>query len=156
MLFASLLACSETCPPPDVKLDGVVWDVFVTPVEYTVDNEEAFPADSTPANGEHQLEIGWLTDELFRGAVTVTIDGQPFDGTGTWSEIECGHFSLSFSGIYEVDTGAQHGFASTATLTTYRDVLEGFLDWSETWKSEDGQVGTFNTAAQVEGAKASG
>jgi hypothetical protein len=150
MILISLLACTETCPDPKTRLDAD-WDVFVNAVEHTIENEPAFPADTSPGNGPHAWRVDWNTDQLFKGAVQVTMDGQTFDGTGTWSEVECGHFSLAWSGIYEAETGAEHAFAAGAVLVTYEHELEGFMDWEETWKAPDGQVGTYVAATQVFG-----
>jgi hypothetical protein len=155
MILASLFGCAETCPTPQSRLEGVAWNVFFQPVEYAVDNE-AFPAESSPGNGEHTLEITWLSSQLFRGAIEVAIDGQGFDGTGTWSDVECGHFVMGWSGVYladpEAEETATHAFAASAQLVTYGTTLDGFVDWEETWKSVDGQVGTWVSASQLFGS----
>jgi hypothetical protein len=145
-LSAALGACSDTCPTPD-SLNGRTWTVFVHPAEHQLENADAFPADTTPANGTHELAITWTGREA-QADVTVAIDGQEFGGRGQWNETECGNFSVGFNGAYEAG-GDRHSFVADATLVTWEQQLDGFLDWRETWESAEGEVGSFVASAQL-------
>jgi hypothetical protein len=149
LAFAVLSGCSDTCAPPQPELNEKVWSVFVQPTSFTIDGE-GFPAESTPANGTHEWIVSWTTPDP-ESAVVVTIDGQPFDGTGRWSTQECGNFDLGFNGIFAGDDGSNHSFAASAELATWPGHLEGFLDWRETW-ALDGVVGSYSTEAQLFGS----
>jgi hypothetical protein len=152
-----LLACAETCPTPASELNERDWAVFVQAVDPEIDNEEAFPAESSPGNGTHIWRIDWDSPELVQtdptGEVTVTIDEQPFEGKGYWSTQECGNFTVTFAGEYiDADSTARHSFAATGLLAVFEGKLEGFLDWQETWRAPDGQIGSFTSSSQLFGS----
>jgi hypothetical protein len=151
ILLAPILlsGCSETCAPPQPALNQKVWSVFVQPTTFTI-NGEGFPADSTPANGTHEMIIAWSSPQA-DSPIVVTIDGQPFDGAGKWSEQECGNFTMTFDGIYTGDDGSTHAFGAGAQLMTWSGRLEGFLDWSENWANAAGEIGSYTTDAQLFG-----
>lgn len=144
-----LSGCSETCAPPQPELNQQVWSVFVQPVTFTVDGE-GFPAESSPGNGTHELAIEWTTPDPL-SPVVVTIDGQPFEGTGNWSVQECGNFVVGFSGVYAATDGATHAFGASAELTTWPGHLDGFLDWTENWRTADDANGSYTAEAQMFG-----
>jgi hypothetical protein len=138
--------CSETCPPP-TSIAERTWTVFVNPVTWEIDNEEGFPAETSPANGEHEMNVAWPNNDL-EGPITVTIDGQVFEGRGRWNDVECGQFSIGFNGRYEAE-GNVHAFSASALLVTWESNVDGFLDWQETWQSAEGVVGSYSTQAQL-------
>ncbi|MEZ4239326.1 MAG: hypothetical protein R3F59_24860 [Myxococcota bacterium] len=146
LLSAGLAGCTDTCPPPTSIADEV-WTVFVNPVSWEGDNEAAFPADTSPANGVHTLSVVWPSDAP-DGNVTVTIDDQAFQGRGRWDETECGTFALGFNGRYEAG-GDVHAFSCAATLVTWQGNVDGYLDWEETWQSAEGEIGSFSSQAQL-------
>lgn len=160
----SLFACSETCPTPSSELNERDWAVFIQAAQFEIDKPEEFPSETTPGNGEHTWRIDWTSPDLVgtdpSGEVTVTVDGQPFEGKGFWSNQECGNFSITFAGKYlSPDALTEHAFAASALLAVFTDEvgneteskLEGFLDWEETWETPAGIVGTYTAQAQVFG-----
>lgn len=144
-----LSGCTETCAPPQPELNEKVWSLFVQPVSFTIEGE-GFPAESSPGNGTHETNIAWSTPDP-DAAIVVTIDGQQFDGSGKWSTQECGNFSIGYAGIYTAADGATHSFGAGAQLITWPGRLEGFLDWTETWKNVAGEIGSYTADAQVFG-----
>jgi len=134
-------ACSDTCGLGS-QLNGIDYDVFVKAIEYDIQNEAAFPGDASPANGFATLTFEWGTAN--EGPVTVFIDGQPFEGTGSFDDQECGNFTVQFEGDYLHESGSEHTFAAAGLFLFYEQVIEGQINWAENFRTVDGKVGSFN------------
>jgi hypothetical protein len=134
----ALGACAEECVTPDFALAGKTWAVFNTVLVHTpAELDPAFPGESSPANGAHDLEIAWNTTAL-ESPVTVTLDGQEFPGQGRWSDTACGAFSVTFEGEYLSEDGrATHNFQAAAALQTWPGHLEGVWTYAEVWEVRD-------------------
>lgn len=143
--------CNDVCGSPEV-LDGRKFDAFATAREFDlVGDRTVFPAESTPANGPLELSFDWASS-LSEGPVDVLIDGQRFeDGTGQWSQLNCGNFTASWSGMYEGLDGAEHTFFAAGYFVYYNARLEGFVDWDEAWEVADGRSGTFSAQLLLRG-----
>lgn len=144
---SALPGCSETCPTARDALNGKVFPVFAHVATWEPADLAGYPSDTSPINGAHDYGIEWATSAP-DGEVTVIIDGQSFDGTGRWSESECGNFVVAFDGVYELD-GDVHAFSASAELVTWEQHLDGFVDWQETWQAGAGEVGSFAADARL-------
>lgn len=143
LTFAALGAsgCAEECTTPDFALNGKSWNVFNTVVAFdppTID--PAFPGESSPANGAHVMGIDWNTVGLESG-VTVRIDEQEFAGQGSWDDVECGNFRVTFEGTYypegDEEGPVSHDFTAVAVLQTWEGHLEGYWKLVEVWRNRD-------------------
>lgn len=141
-----LSGCNADCGSPE-QVNGR-YAMFANVLAYDGDNLDGFPSYQTPANGWSEWEITWTN--LQSGRVTVSIDGQPFDGDGLWDDVECGNFTLRFAGLYTSEDGSTHDFRTDATLVRFADRLEGTWTWSEAW-ARAGDDGTFESDGQLAG-----
>lgn len=139
--------CAENCPTARDSLNGRVWSLFGHAATWEPEDLTGYPAGTSPVNGDHEYAFDWATGAP-DGEVAVTIDGQVFEGTGRWSETECGNFSVGFDGLFEA-RGDVHAFSASALLVTYDNHLDGFVDWQETWQSAAGGVGSFTADIRV-------
>jgi hypothetical protein len=153
LVFSGLTyGCAEPCESPQT-LNGRVFDSFTNATTWTVQNEEGFAGVGSPANGDAMVQFDW--GNLAKGPVTVTIDGQAFNGNGTWDTQECGNFVVTWGGTYLAEEEQSvHDFVAGARFRLWGDNLEGQIDWAETWSSADGQVGTFEVEGQLRGSVA--
>lgn len=143
--------CNDVCGSPD-QLNGRTFEAFSSARTYEIVGDRTlFPAESTPANGPLVLSFEWASD-LSEGPLDVLIDGQRFeDGSGQWSEINCGTFTASWGGEYEGLDGTVHRFVAGGYFVQYDDQLEGFVDWDEAWELADGPQGTFSAELLIRG-----
>lgn len=141
--------CTENCGPPQ-QLNGRQYEVFTHAVSWEITNEPFFPGESSPANGLHTWQFDWSSPAA-AAPVTVYTDGQVFEGDGNWDEQECGTFFVTWSGIYEAGDGATHAFAAASLFRFWPGELVGFLDWDETWRAPNGEVGSYSADAQMRG-----
>lgn len=141
--------CAENCGPPQ-QLNDRTFEVFTNAISWEIENEAWFPGESSPANGTHEWKFEWSSPSA-SAPVTVYTDGQAFEGEGTWDEQECGTFFATWSGIYEAGDGATHAFAAASLFLTWPGSLVGFLDWDETWRAPNGEVGSYSAEAQMRG-----
>ena len=127
-----LAACKAECDPPST-LSGLTWTVFGNLVTWE-STGPVNPPDPFPVNGTTTWTFAWGGQA--EGPVTVTIDGQVFDGAGDWgTEREaCGTFGLVLDGIWTSSGGVRHVFETSGDLLFYDDVLEGSLTWSDRWQ----------------------
>ncbi|MEN0063518.1 MAG: hypothetical protein AAGA48_15310 [Myxococcota bacterium] len=142
------VGCSEVCGSPD-QLNGRVFSSFAHARTFElVGDEAAFPALSSPANGTVEIGFEWASN-LSMGPLAITMDGQLFDdGSGQWSQVNCGNFTATWGGTYTAkegeEKGAEHTFVAAGFFVQYDDQLEGFVDWEERWESVDGRSGSFS------------
>jgi len=142
VLGATVLGgCSDNCGLGS-QLNGREYEVFVKAITYDFQNEAAFPGEASPANGYMNLSFEWGTAN--EGPVTVFMDGQPFDGNGTFDDQECGNFVAQWEGEYLHESGSEHAFAAAALFLFYDTVLEGQLNYAENFRTVDDKVGSFN------------
>jgi len=143
--------CNDNCGLGS-QLNGVDYDVFAKALEYEIQNEAAFPGEASPANGELTLTFEWGASN--EGPITVFMDGQPFEGTGTFDDQECGNFVAQWEGEYLHESGTEHAFAAAGLFMFYDDVLEGQLNYAENFRTPGGKVGAFNvTLGELRGIK---
>jgi hypothetical protein len=153
LFVAMSVGCSENCGLGS-QLNGKVYDAFVRPVEYVVSDANTFPGAASPANGPLMLSFEWGSANV--GPVTVFMDGQAFEGNGSFFEQECGNFQASWGGEY-IAEDSTHVFATAGQFQFFEEdgqnFLAGQLDYLENYKSKDGQVaGSFTVPiAQLEG-----
>lgn len=145
LLLAGVVAlvasgCSDTCGLGS-QLNGQTYSAFIHPIEWEFDNEEAFPGAASPANGPVELTFEWGASS--NGPITVVMDGQPFDGTGIFDEIECGNFVANWGGTYLSDEGTEHEFKAAALFMYYDTFLEGQLSYAEAFRNAQNQVGAY-------------
>ncbi|MEM6929156.1 MAG: hypothetical protein AAF602_19615 [Myxococcota bacterium] len=152
-LGATSTGCSEVCGSPD-QLNGRTFASFATPrlFEIEADTPDAFPAGTSPLNGEIEIGFEWASN-LPQGPLTVSFDGQPSeDGRGQWSQVNCGNFTATWRGIYTAEDGAVHDYAAAGYFVQYRGQLEGFVSWEEGWVTADGgEFGTYESEVLLRG-----
>lgn len=115
---------------PDGRLDGFSGDV--------------------PVNGQHRWQITFSASNP--QTLTVNVDGQAWEGTGAWDDIECGSFTADWEGVWQGAAGDEHFFRANGSFWTYDDRLDGLVDWAESW-TWDTTSGTFNGTAQILGVE---
>lgn len=131
------VGCAEDCPPPSSMLNSpwIVHNHVV--VQDPVELDPAYPGETSPANGEHVLQIRWDSVSL-ESPVTVILDDQEFPGQGAWDERECGNFGLTWEGTYVARDGrVTHDFSASAQLQTWEGHLEGTWKYVELWDVGD-------------------
>lgn len=138
-LTLGLLACDPGCDPPG-SLDGASYRMFGNVVDYDLGGVEDYPGTS-PVNGVSTWAFDW--GDAAEGPVTVTIDQQPFEGSGAWGTQECNVFVVAFAGEWLAPGGRSHDFEARGNFLYYDILLEGSLAWSETWR-DSGLSGTLN------------
>jgi len=136
----STAGCSDSCGLGQ-QLNGSVYSVFIHPIEWEFDNEEAFPGEASPANGAIELGFEWGVSS--DGPITVFMGGQSFAGTGIFDEQECGNFIANWEGDYLSETGSEHAFKAAALFLFYDDVIEGQLSYAEAFRTPSNQVGAY-------------
>lgn len=134
-----LMGCSPQCGTASDVLEGPLWQVFGNVVVWETGPTGAPPGES-PVNGYTDWAFEWV--DPASPTLTVRIDDQPFDATGTWNPSECGNLALSFGGEYVGGTGTTHTFSAAGNFLVYDILFEGAVAWNETWQSFDGTVGT--------------
>ncbi len=153
MWFTSVaVGCAEPCSAPG-EINGLGFDMFTNAITWTLVNEEGFPAEASPGNGDSSYSFSWGT-ALVHAPVSVTIDGQTFAGQGGWDDQECGKFVVGYSGSYQSEAGSTHDFAAVGRFRWWAPNLEGEVDWAEAWRTSDGQVGALQFVGQMRGQKA--
>ncbi len=154
---ATSTGCSEVCGTPDA-LNGRTFESFATvrTIDVLDGKDGAFPAESSPANGPVDIAFEWASP-LPEGPVTVSFDGQPSEsGSGEWSEVNCGTFTVSWGGTYTAEDGSTHVFSAAGYFVQYDDQLEGFLAWEEGWENPAGQQGRLEGDVLLRGAEREG
>ena len=142
-----LAACDPGCDPPGA-VDGITYRMFGNLVDYELIGPEPYPGTS-PVNGVSTWSFEW--GDAAEGPVTVVIDQQPFEGTGTWRLDQCGVFTVKFGGEWVFPGGRTHEFSAAGNFSYYDVLVEGALGWNETWR-EAGITGGMNaTDAAVSG-----
>lgn len=134
-----LAACKPNCGSPN-QLDGLTYEMFGNVIVWQAGATGA-PPGMTPINGYTDLQLTWGTAPA--GPVTVSIDGQAFEGEGLWQEQECGNFGLSFGGTFVSSEGTSHNFSGAGNFLFYDTLLEGAMVWNETWTSGT-EIGTLD------------
>ena len=145
---APLGGCGLDCGEP-TDVEGK-YSVFANVVAYEATNYEAFPSYMSPANGWAEWDITW--NQVDSGPVIVSIDGQPFAGTGSWDAVECGHFALEFAGVYASEHESTHDFTAVGDFVVFGNQLEGEWRWDESWQGRGGEIGVFGADGQVSGS----
>jgi len=145
------LGCSDVCGTPD-QLNGRAFEVFATPRTFDIGGDETeFPAETTPANGPVEIGFEWASP-LPTSPLVITFDGQPSDeGTGQWSQVNCGNFTARWGGTYLAEDGAEHVYVAAGYFVQYDDQLEGFIDWSENWQAPSGRQGSYSSDVLLRG-----
>ena len=119
-------------------------------IDFSVGSTGPAPGVS-PVNGVTDWSIQWGAE--VESPVTVTIDGQSFEGNGVWGTEECGTFVMQFSGTYVGSNDASHTFSAGGNFWYFDDQLEGALAWTETW-AQVHEVGTMGAMdASVSGRR---
>lgn len=139
-LVLLLAACDPGCDPPGT-LDGATYRTFGNLVQYQLGGPEPYPGFS-PINGVTTWGFDWGTQ--LEGPITVTIDGQPFEGTGVWGDFECNTFTAQFAGRWVAPGGRAHEFDAAGNFFYYDVLIEGSLAWSESW-NDGGITGTMSS-----------
>jgi len=140
--------CGLDCGNP--SLSNGHYAIFANVLEYEGTNLENFPSARTPANGWSEWSIEWSPEQV--GVVTVGIDGQEYEAQGAWHEVECGRFTLAFSGVFLSAVDSTHEFQANGDFVTYANQLEGRWDWTEQWGTAGGASGEFLADGQVSGS----
>lgn len=137
LLLALAIAsgCAAPCAGPE-QISGVPYEIFATIGTLgPTSNEEAFPSYTTPANGPAVWRFDWGATDT--GPITVVIDDQELEATGSWSTIECGNFTVDFDEQPYVapddPTGTIHRIRFSGIFSAYDDRLEGSGSFAETW-----------------------
>lgn len=148
LIAAPLAGCGVDCGSP-TQVNGV-YAVFANVVEFEGTNLEAFPSYQSPANGMREWQISWdrVTNEI-----AVAIEGQEYQATGVWNDIECGNFTLEFGGPYASLEGTQHDFFATGEMVVFASQLEGSWQYQEDWTGKDGETGSFSADGNLSGEK---
>jgi len=154
--FAPLSGCANPCSGP-TQIAGIVYSGFSTVRTFgsASDSEEEigeFPVYETPANGAHTWEFRWGGANT--GPLVMVVDGQEFDGTGSWDLVDCGTFTVDVpEQPYIDDEGNVHEFTTSGLFMAFGPRLEGSLYWQESWSIVDeGSQGTFvATDLQIRG-----
>jgi len=161
-LFVSSVGsgCAADCGPAG-QIAGNTYAVFTHPLTATGSNIERltappdFASYGVPVNGESSWTFAFGGSDV--GPVSVTIDGQPFDGQGFWDAIECGNFTVEdVSGAYMSSDGTEHDFNADFSLVVFGDQLEGLAQWNEAWTLANGDSGTYRSTAQMRGVLVGG
>ncbi len=133
--------CQPDCGSPR-DLDGVRWEVFGNPIDFTAGDTGA-PPGQTLINGYTDWSIEW--GEAVSGPLVVRIDDQPFDGEGTWNTQQCGAFQAAFTGTFRSRDGTDHNFTASGNFWVFDVLLEGSMVYSETFTTVDGgTIGSLN------------
>lgn len=154
----ALSGCTTDCGPVS-KFNTLTYRVFANPVEFTNDNPEFlagpdFWSYGTPANGVSEWNFAWTA--AASGPVTVTIDGQSFEGTGELDEIECGQALVTFQGVYVDDANSvDHTFNASMSMTLWAEQGGGqmgaYLIWKESWSHPSSEAGQFTSNSHLTG-----
>lgn len=140
--------CGVDCGSPQ-EVDGR-YAVFASVLEVTdLSDPEAFPSYMTPANGWTEWRLDWGGGS--GGKNVIELDEQTYEGTGSWDPVECGHFTLDFSGTYASVNETEHLFQASGEFVVFGPNLEGVWDWSEEWTNRRGDSGTFAASGQLTG-----
>lgn len=149
------LGCSDICGAP-TQINNIEYDSFVNARAFSLSDEDGFPAEGCPVNGPLAISFEWAS-ELGEGPLTVRMDGQAFEGSGTWSQMDCGNFQASWEGTYEGSDGSRHTFVAAAAFVVWESTnLEGFIEWDENWTSAEGVQGEFAASALLRGSSSPG
>jgi hypothetical protein len=152
VLFSALLGagCQADCGPAS-QLDESLFRTFGNLVSHRTVNDEAYPAEGSPANGLSDWQFIW--GDVTSGRISVEIDGQAFDADGNWDEVECGHFTVAGSGTYVSESFAsEHTFEFDGDFTSYEGRLEGIVVWAESWDTAD-ENGRMTGRSQLRGTE---
>lgn len=160
MLISTAMGCSADCGPA-AQLASRTYSAFTHPVSASGDNistltgAPGFASYGLPVNGEHLWSFAFGAADV--GPVTVSIDGQEFEGQGVWDSVECGSFTVeSLAGTYVAPDGAEHDFNAAMSMVVFEQQLEGLVQWNEAWTLSDGESGTYRSTAQMRGVLTSG
>jgi hypothetical protein len=137
---AATAGCQPDCGTPR-DFDGVRWDVFGNPVDFTAGQTGA-PPGQTLINGHTEWEIQW--GDTVSGPITVLVDDQPFQGEGVWDTQQCGAFAASFTGTFRSRDGTDHNFTTSGLFWYFDVLLEGAVSYNETFTAVDGTIGSLN------------
>ncbi len=136
LLSAIAPGCAAPCPGPE-QISGVAYDVFATVLTFGEMDDATLAAGSTPANGPSVWSFEWGATAT--GPITVVIDDQALEGTGSWSTVECGSFTVELDeGSYvapDDPAGTIHELRLSGIFVAYDDRLEGSGSYAETWTS---------------------
>lgn len=146
LLSLALFGCGVECEPPS-QARGT-YAVFANLLTFEGANLEDFPSTTSPANGWSEWEI---TGDDATGAMTIAIDGQPFDVGYTWSTVECGAFRVSISGRY-TEGDDVHDFDADGDFALFANHLEGTWRYAEDWRTGDAH-GAFEGIGNVSGTR---
>jgi hypothetical protein len=152
----ALGGCAETCPLPQDALNQKIWDLFGRVTVLEQEQDPAWPAESLPFNGPHLWTIDWASNDFDGARVIVTIDEQVFEGTGSFDDVECGNFVVTFGGTYAAEDGAEHEFNASARLATLPEGLDGFVEFKSTWRTPADAIGSAAGIAQLTTAASPG
>ncbi len=135
LLTAIASGCAAPCAGPE-QISGVPYDVFATVLTFgLVDDAAGLAAASTPANGTSVWRFDWGTTAT--GPVTVVIDDQELEGTGSWSTIDCGNFAIEIDDQPYVapddPDGTVHELRFSGIFVAYDARLEGSGAYAESW-----------------------
>ena len=101
------------------------------------------------------VPAGWYLPS--GGTADVFLDGQPFDeGSGQWSQVNCGNFTATWGGTYVGEDGTEHTFVAAGYFVQYREQLEGFVTWEEAWETAAGETGSFDSEVLLRGEEVRG
>lgn len=158
LLVPALSGCAPDCGAVN-QFNTLTYRVFANPFEYTNDNPvflegPEFWSYGTPANGVSQWNFAWTGAAV--GPVTVTIDGQTFEGTGELDEVECGQALVTFNGLYVDDANnVEHNFNASMSMTLWSEqgggLMGAYLIWKESWTHPSSENGTFTANAHLTG-----
>ena len=148
LCLAATPGCVSECEGSEA-VKGKAFSVDTNFLDIRRDDAPVEIVQGSPANGRHVWEMDWASDS---GPVDVYIDGQPFNGTGEWDELECSRFNMSFGGTYEDDGGAKHAFTARGSFLFYAGQLEGRFEYVESW-SADGETGVLRGDIQARGQR---
>jgi hypothetical protein len=160
-ILASLATgCSADCGPA-AQLASRTYSVFTHPVSATGNNLKAltaapnFASYGLPVNGENLWSFEFGAADI--GPVTVSIDGQEYEGQGVWDSVECGSFTVeNLTGQFLAPDGTEHDFSAAMSMVVFKQQLEGLVQWNEAWTLTDGESGTYRSTAQMRGVLTSG
>ena len=141
---AAASGCGVECGPAE-EIAGT-YAMFANVVEYDGTNLENFPADTSPANGWTEWSIFFDGD-----AVTLLIDDDSFSPRTAVSTVECGSFTMDFSGAYRQD-GDVHVLSASGDFNLFADHLEGTWDYDEEWTAGK-DAGTLVATGNVSGTR---
>ena len=145
--------CASPCMGPEI-IDGLTYRMLANMTNYSESGVANSPVAYSPVNGITDWIIDWGTDE--ESGVSVSLDGQVYNAVGIWDSIDCGHFTLAFSGLYVSEIGSTHLFDVDGAFVAFDDQLEGIWRWDETWTVNEGtdeeQSGELSSFGSVRGS----